>query len=302
MNTKVIAISIAAFIGIIVLGSVLMPILDDATAKTDTFKNEGYFYMDVVKDDETHTLSWDYTNPGIITVDGSDVALPDGIGNWTICGSKDFMVRYLSQSSNKAINVYALNNQGIHAQVSNSTSMTLEVSADSVTATNTASTPETLTISDLETIYCIVPESGSYVMKYSDKPAYLVDESVIGICRTVADGVSVSYSIFGTIGDGFEINQFYGSTATFGDITVNDTEVSGYNGLYKLDNFQFNITSGTNSTDATVSYFIVPAEVTAERAVHFTDGQNAILAAIPIMIIVAILLGVVALVIRSRTE
>lgn len=252
---------VALVIGLILTFTAVMPLVSDYS-DAKTFKNEGYYNMDIAKTGDTHTIFWDHTAPNKITVDGVDINLPTYLGSWTIIGSDNFMARYLVQSNNTAINIYASNNISVHAQTSDGTDMSMTVTADSFTAANTKSTPESISLTDLDNIYYINP-NGEYVMKYSNTPAYLTDESVIGICRTTSDGVAVCYSIFGTIKDGFEISQFYGNTATFGDITVNDTEISDYVGLYQLNDFKFSITNTDGSTEATVSYFIVPSEVTA---------------------------------------
>ena len=81
MDNKLVVISIAAVIGIIVLGSVLMPILDDATATTDTFTNEGYFYLEKYDESTDITLEWTYSAPTTMTVNDQDIELGNlGVG------------------------------------------------------------------------------------------------------------------------------------------------------------------------------------------------------------------------------
>ena len=60
MDMKIVGITVAILVSITVLAGVLMPVLDDATATTDTFTNEGYFYMQKISAEDTETYTFDY--------------------------------------------------------------------------------------------------------------------------------------------------------------------------------------------------------------------------------------------------
>lgn len=300
MNTKIVGISIAAVIGIIVLGSVLMPILDDATAKTDTFKNEGYFYLD--KFEDSYSFYWDSTTPNTFTVNGEDMTYlnDSGLAVSVVLGEK-FAVRLAN--NNTSISFYG-NGSYVSTNAEKPT-FTLTLSDGTLTATNGT---DTKTISSVPEIFGIV-EEGNYVMKKTASTAYLnsgsqviADSEIYASGQTYNGANNVWWHLEGTIDD-MEYPDTFNSALTITDGAIHGQYNSSHDDLYELDNITFTVTTSTAVVyNVTASYFVVPAEVTAERSVHFTDGQNAILGAIPIMIIAAILLGIVALVIRSRME
>ena len=157
--------------------------------------------------------------------------------------------------------------------------------------------------------FFVIADSGDYVMKKMDKDAYVHGDSpIFGYGRTYARSYNYTSELKGSVDDGIT-GEYYPETTitatgwTISDVTLNSVEDSSHKDLYKISTMTYEITGeGIQPYTAVFSQYIVPAEITAERSVHFTDGQNAIFAAIPVMIILAVLLGVVALVIRSRMD
>ena len=91
------------------------------------------------------------------------------------------------------------------------------------------------------------------------------------------------------------------TTSTITDVVVNAPADQDHIDLYKLTkvDMTFHYVNGDDSVTDTVltySYFLVPSEVTAERSVHFTDAGSSLLMVIPIMIIVAVILGILAMI------
>lgn len=298
MDNKLVMTSIAAVIGIVVLGSVLMPILDDASTKSDTYTNEGYFDMTYTEADSI-VMDWDHTDPKNITVNGETISLNDVTNQTTVLCGDLWLLRYDPAGG---IAYYASAGSATGASVLAETDLHVEATGGTVTVTPSSGTAKTNTYTYL---YC-VDVDGDYVMKESTSAAYVKSDSKIygmGLTDNVLSQ-SVYVKFDGTIEDpNASVFRYSGSSA----ITVDSTSVQAtadpdHVDLYKLDKLVITVTDGTNTADLTYSYFIVPAEVTADRAVQFTDGEIAIFSAIPAMIILAILLGVVALVIRSRMD
>ena len=300
MEMKIVGVTLAAFVSLVVLAAVLVPILDDATATTDTFTNEGYFYLDEIDADTTRTIFWDHTAPNQLTIDTDNVvSLPTNVSVTTVCSGDNWMVRH---SPNSLFQLY-ITNGGVSASVNDGTDMTITISGGTLTAVNTASTPVTKSVTFTDA-YCITyDETADYVMKKSDAVAYMnADSPIFGEGRSnIGSQSGVAILVEGTV-ESVTITEISAYSATFGDPTIVMTANSAHNDLYELQKITFTGTIGTESSDLTYSYFIVPSEVTAERSVHFTDNQNALFAVIPVLIIVAILIGVVALVIRSRLD
>ena len=318
MNTKIVGISIATFIGIVVLASVLMPVLDDATATTDTFTNNGYFRMTHYDDTTDHVVTWTYEKPSIITVDGVDVPISYNVknGQVSVLVDTNFIVRLVNDANGNPVALAMLTPTGgtASANVSSSQTATINLTSGAMTATiGTTSKSETYT-----DIY--VPSlDGPFSMKIAENDAYINGDSLLvgyGMSRIqTASGTmgnpGVGLSFVGTYDDGITGSVWRGSdSTTLSNVVANVTEDKDHDDLYSLESITATATytetvdSETVSTDSTVTYnyLLVPYEVSAERVVHFTDGQNAIFAVIPVIIILAVLLGVVAAVIRSRLD
>lgn len=309
MDNKLVMISIAAVIGIIVLGSVLMPILDDSTATTDTFTNEGYFYMQKITsdDDATYTISYRYDNGASFKYGDAEIPTNGWPSSVTIATDATGWVIRAGVSEYIGL-------QGIGYNFSfgghNSVSAIATFSNGTATVTRTILNGEGQEIagSTLTTTYdelwLYSPDPTDYIMKKADTKAYLLDDdgyTAVGV--TTVTSWNTVVKITGNVDD-YTATIIYppNITTTVTNKEIVKTQVDSYVDLYQLDKLTFTINDGTTTVDATYSYFIVPSEVTAERSVHFTPGQNAIFAAIPVLIILAVLLGVVALVIRSRMD
>lgn len=308
MNNKIVMISIAAVIGIIVLGSVLMPILDDATATTDTFTNEGMFKMSEISatDSETYTLSYTVAT-NTLTINGETADISGISSAASIVAGDTFFLRL--QPNARAYLMGSTSSSSANYFGYNADSLSVSMTSGTLTATATTSGTDATATFTYTKAY-IIDESGDldYIMKTSNSEVYVLADSPLfasGQTSINASDTNVASAIImeGTIEDGVTFTAIKGATtATFDDIVIDAVADSDHENLYKLSKVTAVATYDGEDTDITYSYFVVPSEVTAERDVHFTDGQNAILGAIPIMILVAILLGVVALVIRSRMD
>lgn len=302
MNTKVIGISITAFIGIIVLGSVLMPILDDATATTDTFTNEGFFYVDSLAENETITYSCNGTTAYVngVPIPGEySTGYPGGA---SIAYTENFIIRWAG-SGNYAI-------RGVYWAFDANASSSITFSGDG-TYSGTYGTAEFS--GTWTTFYGLVNKETSRIMSSSTADKFVNSDSTIngtGLTQLTTIGQYAVFNLDGSIEDGITVkaySQTNGSELTnfeISNIVINYTEVPDYLDLYNISSITFTVTdtSDSDSDNVTYSVFTIPTEVSAERAEHLSAGQNQLLLVIPVMIIVAILMAVVVLVIRSKLE
>ena len=310
MDMKIVGITVTVLVSLVVLAGVLMPVLDDATATTDTFTNDGYFYMQKISasDTETYTLSYAYDDVAktlTFEYNGDEIdttGWPSSLPVTVATDNDSWVVRmgYYSEYIGLQGIGYAFAFGG-----HNTWSVTVTFNGGTATsvATNSGGVSSTYTTTYTD-LWLYSPEPTDYVMKKMDKPAYMLEDSeFIAVGVTAITVWNTGVKINGTVDD-FTAEIFYppNLTTTVTNKEIVKTEVNDHEDLYSLDKLTFSINDGTTTVDATYSYFIVPAEVTAERSVHFTDNQNALFAVIPVLIIVAILIGVVALVIRSRLD
>ena len=128
-------------------------------------------------------------------------------------------------------------------------------------------------------------------MKKSDAISYMnADSPIFGEGRSnIGSQIGVAIMVEGTV-DSVTVSEISSYSASFGDPTIVKTANANHKDLYELQKITFTGTIGTESSDLTYSYFIVPSEVTAERSVHFSPGENALIGAIPIMVIIALVL------------
>ena len=307
MNNKLITLVITLVVGIILAGSLLVPVLNDVTTTEKTFANTGYYTYDPVVEDTNTVLTWAKTAPDVITIGDNDVTMPEGNGSWTIVGSENFTLRYYRNTTVSGVQMYS--DVGYISVNTGST-------ADSATMTVTAST---LTVTDGTNTrtptmgthgFVLNPTGdGSLTLKYSDESAYMKGGSDIYLCGTtmvIGSGTNDFVGVFGygTLDDGLTMSSFYGKTSpntvTIGDVTASYAPVNGYIDLYKLDKFTFPLTQNSATVTATYSYFVVPTEVTAELSQHLTPGQIALMGAIPVLVIVALLVVAVGVVARRN--
>ena len=304
MEMKIVGITVTVLVSLVVLAGVLMPVLDDATAKEDTFTNDGFVRMTKYNDTDSVSFVWDHTNPAQVTINDEVVKLPYSTTGasfvLTAGGNAEFLLRYTSFSPTTGQMSWFASWGGAHASTSDATDMTVEFNAGTATVSITGSDPFTATYTDY---LFMVSNNGDYTMKKPTELAYLNgDSEVYGIGRTSVGGTGYSFVIVGTIDDGFTASVVQTGGPTLSTPEAAYTESNDHKDLYNFDKITLVATKGGTDYDITYNQVIVPYEVTAERSVHFTDNQKALFAVIPVLIIVAILIGVVALVIRSRLD
>ena len=284
MKANILTLAITLTVGIILAGSLLMPVISDATTTEKTFLNKGYYEMTYTEADDV-SMTWDSTDPHKVTVNDVVIDLPataDLPGPINIICGDDWFIRY----TGTGLQFYPSTGSSVNA--GSGVDMTVTASEGTVTITTNAEPAVTKTA--YYTFLYVVSENGAYVMKNTNEAAYVhKDSEIYGIGRSTVTGGYVKIKITGSIDDGFTASEVGSSAYTFGDITVNYTTESEYIDLYRLSSLQFAVTdSSENTSNLTYSYFIVPASVTSELTNHLSNGEIAILNALPILIIVAL--------------
>lgn len=296
-KTNLLTLVVTLTVGIILAGSLLMPVISDATETTDTFENTGYFSMTKYDTETDLTIEWDHTKPKVITINEEDIALEGfPLNQWiSIIIGDDWMVRYANGGTLYFSQLRYGNMQTMSADTNTGTDMTIVCEAGTATATRyTSGTPGTPAEVSYTEIYAI-SERGDYVMKKATDIAYMAGDSPIVAYGTtdLGSGYSSMIKITGTINDGVDVTilaSTSGSAAIVDDsIVINKTATTSTIG-YELSNIQFEISDRGDDYPATYSYFIVPAKVTLELTEHLSNGEIAIMNAIPLMIIVALVM------------
>lgn len=294
MNNKLIPIVLTLVVGIILAGSVLMPVLNDATKTTDEFTNDGFYRMKEISNGDT----WMKVSGGAWTYNTDDsISYTNGAFNMTL--GDDWCVR--------------ANGTARGTFVSGGAQDATVVSADDViTISGTGiSSSGTTTISGYGAC-----STGDYILTEPSTPVYVNSETQIYATGTteISTSGSALFHIEGNIKDGVTITAYSLYTTTAYDsietsnVVINYAPVSGYVDLYELTSITFDVTAtktieGTSTeftASATYNSYVVDYKVTAELSEHMTPGQIALLGAIPVMVIIALLMAAVGVVARRN--
>lgn len=308
MDNKILTLCITLVVGVILAGSLLVPVLNSATETERTFENEDYFFtMDKIlaDDSETHTIVWEATDPDQLTIDGT-AFYPDWSGSVTVACIESDIVRCLFVGGDYILNVIGVdlvNGWGW----TDHTSITAEFSNGTMTVTRVISGNTQVKTFSYTDAYIINPTgTGEYVMKTPTASAYVLEDSPIlgmGLSNFGGSGNNL-IRVSGDVTDltASVVSTPVSSDITIGDLTITSTELTKYRGLYTFDKVEFPVTVEDTTTTITYSYVIVPASVTAELTNHLTPGQIALMSAIPIMVIVALLMVAIGAIAYRRAD
>ena len=302
MDIKTISVAfVAIMVGAVAFGAML-PIFQDVTATEDTFTNDGYFRMTKITDtDDDVTVTWDYTKPYIFTVNGVDNTVPTGVtsGNvfpYTLMCSDTWALRFSVTDSGATISLQLYGSGADYIWYINSTSgynvtCTFESGTFSISREGGAVTTQSYT-----TAY-VIDNTGDYVLKKGNSPAYLHKDSVIysvGRSYGTFGGTStfMNVNVQATIEDGATISLIYPTSGyTVTNETIHYSKVTSSEDLYKFSNITFDVVDGSSNTySAVYGQVIVPYQVTAERTAQGGDGFNTIVDLIPLVIGMGLLL------------
>lgn len=301
MRNKIIGVLVGVAICIIVVGNVLAPIVDDVSAQSDTFYNDGYFKMSKFNG-ESVSFEWTPNDPEQVTVNGVVIPLDlPNIGINLITGDTWF-VRYWDNTGTNSIvlQTFASSNPVIVANTTTSINpFSVEISSGSAVATS----GDTTVTYDFTELYYI-SSNGDYVMKDKAESVYLRGDTELNIIGTSVIGGSGGRlcTIKGSINDGLVANVIYPTNETFvvGDVVVNSTQIDNYVGLYELNSLQFPVLYNGATNTVNYDYFVVPADVEVDRSEPLDRGAANLISILPLFVIMAVLIMAVAAFFRNR--
>lgn len=287
MDNKVVGITIAVMVSVALIGGLLVPIVNNAIATSDTYINEGYFFMDKYDSTTNLSITWNYDNPDEFIVNGAVVKYENANLFVSVIISKEFAVRVTADGLSLA---YYGSGSSFSANESNP-NFSLTYEGGVCTASNGTTEKSTNTA----WLFCI-SNDGDYVMKKSNESVYLNENSEI-----LANGITY----FGSAGAqtviyGDWMDPTHEAASTITDFTVNYEKIDSHVDLYTLSSYTFDMTREDVTQAVTYSYFVVPYEVTADRVVPMDPVAAGVLTVAPIIVITSILAMVAAVLIRSK--
>lgn len=284
MNNKLIPIVLMLVVGTILAGSVLMPILNDATKTTDTFENEGAFYV-------TNKLPYSMTyTDGVCSINGVEYN-PTLTSEYSIAFSDQFAIRNYSGYMNRPVTLADIT--GVVVGDNYLTSLTVDEDLEAtIVRYNTATSTSSTNTFNLEYFWGMSPEKTDYVMTKGGTSTYVNStDDMFTIGRSQISHWSNTFEVTGSIDSGASVVVVRPPTGiTVSDIELNYTQVDNHDG-YKIQNITFVATIDADSTTHDVTYdrMVAPASVTMNIVnPTFDSGERAILNAIPIMVVVAL--------------
>lgn len=299
---------VGVVIGALLLTTLVIPVIGEASTTEHTFTNDGYFDLNKIDATDTteHTIVWSVSDAKMLTVDGVDLDTTTwGLGSYqqvTVFATETDLFRLGVPGSTGPLQWIQIRGATIgYAQANSSFQATISGGNVSVQLDSELS-PRTLTYTDA---YIITPD-GDYVMKKSNESAYLNADSVIygmGYTAINYDGSTTStvFKVTGTIENMTAESVITTDPAiTTSNIEVDYSEASNYIDLYSFDKVTFTATRGEDDTDCTYSYVIVPKEITAELAQHLDSGSLSLLQIVPLLITVGIIMAVVGVFVIRR--
>lgn len=301
MRNKIIGVLVSVAICIIVVANVLTPIVNDASAQSDTFYNDGYFNMSKFNG-ESVSFEWTPDEPEQVTVNG--VVIPLDLPNFGInlITGDDWFVRYWDNTGSNSITLqtFASSDPVISANTTTAINpFTVEISNGSAVATS----GDTTVTYDFTELYYISP-SGDYVMKNKAESVYLRGDSELNIIGTSVIGGQGGRlcTINGSINDGLVANVIYPLNETFvvGDVVANSTQMDNHVGLYELSSIQFTVLYNDATNTLVYDYFVVPASVEVDRSEPLESGAANLISILPLFVIMAVLIMAVAAFFRNR--
>lgn len=311
MNVNdMIKLVIGVVVGVLMVSVLLIPVIGEATETHTTFENESYYALNKITADTDVTIKWDKTAPTVLEINGEDFTMPADLPKgraYTIVGSETAIVRYFVPNSGASMIEYASGNVYANINVNDtSTYAQATINGNSLTFYADFSTPITRTATLSGDSYYLAGDSGDYteVMKDGNTPAYVNKDSIVHLIGTTTPVRVGTYGI-GSIEDGLTMSTLYKAGTITSDVTYSTpvatyTEVAGYEDLYLLDHYDFTISYDDTTENAVYSYFIIPAEVTAEKSVHADAGTIQILEVIPLLITVGLIVGIVGVAFSRR--
>ena len=287
-KTNLLALVITLTVGIILTGAVLAPLIEDYSAETNTYENEGTPFKLMAEAPETPTITISKVDDKLTFIsDDEAISSPDFslYGNVTIVYGTAGFVR-LSESGQ--LRIFQENVQGL--TISDTVSVTITLTDTNVVVTpSDGSATRTVAIKPVAYI-----GNGSYVQTVSPR---INETSEIYLAGTTNyDGVThyINYIGYGLTEELTTLTVYsdLGNGVTVEDLehTVNATNLT--TNLYKIDNIKFVATdSDDREYESTFSFFIAPKDIVYNNPNYIGEQYTSILGAVVILVIVSLVLA-----------
>lgn len=281
MKNNLIGLTVALTVGIILVGSLVVPTITAFTDETRTYTNEGMPFAEV--DEDTHTIL--VTSSGI-SVDGESLdlsLLPGSFTSYTLVYGENSLIRYTT--NDVYIQATVMGQIPVRFNYTEG-DVTISITGAAVTVTTTADST-TVSLSDAK---YYISTSGDYVMSLN--PCVTAESEIIGAGYTSfsTPNTMIATAWSGTIENiSATVLRTTNGDAVVSDTTVNTSAVDG--DLVHIDSVLIDYVVTYQGTDyectSTYTYFLAPASVTYDNPDYLGAGPAAILGAVIVVTLVS---------------
>lgn len=291
MDNKIIGAIVMLVVPVIIIGSVLVPIIDDAVDATEVVFNSGLASAPSIEvfENPTGNVTIEYT-PGQskVVVNGTEYSTSAYDGNIFWCDKGCIMT---SNDSTAVASYYGyiLDDAGQHEGTAETTKLTISIVDNDVTVYREGANI-TYTWNDCKWIAYASPNATHKIISGTMTTSYYIsdDDDVIGFAYIYTDALG-GIDFKGTIAN---IHK----TGENQNMILNKEKVENYRDLYKVDNsreYYLDPAYLVNEDETVISpyYYLVPYEIVTTTV---TDhNANLVMLAIPPLVLLAVLFVVV---------
>lgn len=289
MDKKLIAVIITAMVAIVLAGSVLMPIIDDAQNPAERITNATYTHefgtMDAIRNPDLYDI--------VIDVNLTDDVVTIGARELDLTKSGFALV---TNNGSIRINQNAgyLNYAASTTQITVNDSFTITVVDGVYTLVTDAAEPATYTWTSTDWAFITnLAGNGDYRLYSGTSTYYVNDINQIWFAHCISTNSLGFVSAHGA--EAVAVSQ---SNAEL-TMALTASSVSGYTDLLTFTAPSNYAVSEGDYTGASAGYIVLPISVMAHIDAEPEPWQT-MLAIIPVMLIVSLVVGVVAVITRSR--
>ena len=304
-KTNLLTLVVTLTVGIILAGSLLMPVITDAIATEDTYTNKGLFYID----EDTASLHYTYENK-VLKLNDEVITFPANMAEGTtVIYTDNLIVRaYTNDMRFRGLYDY------------NATSFDITIADGVLSGTVHTSMDHSVSMTITDHFYGVTNEDTGVVMAPVSNAPYLKTSTVMStapLMHPTEIGNSNTYMIIymvGSIDEGLEftlLDIHYGTVLTgftVADYVIDYTPVDGHNELYRLNSITITLSTVPGedetalTTERTISYVALDEKQTAERTNHLSNEEILIMETIPIMVIVALIVMALGSIYFNRND
>lgn len=291
MNSKIIGAIAIIVIPIILVGSVLVPVIDDAVDDTKVVFNSGLASAPSIEvfDSPTGNVTIEYT-PGqgkaIINGIGYNISTYDGNIFWC---DKGFVMTSNSSTLASYYHGYIVDDEGTHQGTADTTKITISIVDNDVTVYREGA-DITYTWNDCKWVAYASPNATHKIISSGVTTPYYIsdDDEVLGFAYITTESLG-GIDFKGTVANIHKNGENQ-------NMILNKEKMDGYRDLYIVDkslDYYLDPAYLTNNDDSVISpyFYLVPYEIVTTTV---TDhSANLMLLAVPSLILLAVVITAV---------